>query len=205
MANETLDVAPTRGNLLRLQGNLARIRSAHELLDRKREVLLQELMNRLQAAEAVEERARAQFQAAYAATRRARMSMGSDRLRWISLRPTATVDLHLQLRSIMGVRVPLVQIDVSPHGLPYGPGDTSVALDAARERWLEVLRLLDELVEVTTTVWRLARELRKTRRRVNALENVIIPRYEKTVSSIEQVLEEEDREDIIHAKKVKEL
>jgi V/A-type H+-transporting ATPase subunit D len=205
MADETLDVAPTRGNLLRLQDNLERIRNGHDLLDRKREVLLQELTNRIAEAEALEQKAREQFQAAYDAMRRARMRMGTDRVRWISLRPTADVQTDVQTRSIMGARVPVVQVDIAPHARPYGPGGTSATLDEARERWLELVRSLGELVESTTTVWRLARELRKTQRRVNALENIIIPRYENTVSSIEQALEEEAREEIVHAKKVKEL
>lgn len=202
---DLLDVPPTRGNLLRLRDDLEQIRDGHDLLDRKREVLVQELFDMIADAEAVQEEARERFRAAHDAIRNARMHMGVERLRWISLAPAAEVEVQVRPHSIMGVTVPIVTVDVEPLPLPYGPGDTSVALDEARERWLEVAQLLGELAETVITVWRLATELRKTQRRVNALEEVIIPRYEATVAVIEQTLEEEEREGIVHAKKVKAL
>jgi V/A-type H+/Na+-transporting ATPase subunit D len=75
----------------------------------------------------------------------------------------------------------------------------------ARKRWLEVLDFLGRLAETTVTVWRLAMEVHKTQRRVNALEDIIIPRYGTTIRYIEGALEEEEREEIVYAKKVKEL
>ncbi len=202
---DRLDVSPTQGNLLRLQEELEQIRRGHDLLDRKQEVLIQKLMEMITEAEAVEEEAQDRFQAAHEAMRKARMRMGADRLRWISLASGVEISTKVRTRSIMGARVPVVQVDIKPQDLPYGLGDTTAALDEARERWLEVARLLGQLTEMTITVWRLAMELRKTHRRVNALESTMIPQYENAVSYIEQVLEEEDREDIVRAKKVKAL
>jgi V/A-type H+-transporting ATPase subunit D len=202
---DQLDVSPTQGNLLQLQDKLERVRSGRDLLDRKREVLVQELMSTLDRAEAVEEKAREQFRAAHDAIRQARMRMGTDQVRWISLAPTAEVETEVRTRSIMGARVPVVRINAELRSLPYGPGGTSAALDEARERWLDLLHLLEEMIETLTTVWRLAMELRKTQRRVNALESRIIPQYQHTVDYIEQVLAEENREDIVRAKKVKQM
>lgn len=202
---DRLDVSPTQGNLLRLQEELEQIRRGHDLLDRKQEILIQKLMEMITEAEGVEEEAQDRFRAAHEAMRKARMRMGTDRLRWISLASGVEISTKVRTRSIMGARVPVVQVDIKSQDLPYGLGDTTAALDEARERWLEVARLLGRLTEMTITVWRLAMELRKTHRRVNALESTMIPQYENTVSYIEQVLEEEDREDIVRAKKVKAL
>lgn len=201
---ELLDVAPTRGNLLELQDQLERIREGHDLLDRKREVLTRELLDMIADAEAIHEEARERFRAAYKAMREARMHMGIDRIRWINLTPAAETSVQVSLHSIMGVTAPLVEAEVRALPLPYSPGDTSVTLDKARERWLDVARLMGKLAEVQVTVWRLAMELRRTQRRVHALEQIVIPRYKATVDFISASLEEEDREDILHAKMVKE-
>lgn len=202
---DLLDVPPTRGNLLRLREELKRIRDGHALLDRKREVLAQELFDMIADAEAAQEEARERFRAANDALRETRMHMGIDRLHWISLAPAAEVRAQVRPHGIMGITVPIVTVDVESLPFPYGPGDTSVALDEACERWLRVAQLLGDLAETVITAWRLAMELRKTQRRVNALEEIIIPRHEATVHYIEQTLEEEERETIVHAKKVKAL
>lgn len=202
---EKLDVSPTRGNLLRLQDDLERIREGHDLLDRKREVLTRELLDMMADALSLEREAQKRLEAAHQAIQEARMRMGVNRIRWLSLAPSARTTVQVGSRTIMGVTASLVDVEIERLPLPYGSGDTSVALDEARERWLDVARLLGELVETTVTVWRLATELRKTQRRVNALEENIIPRYQATVDHIADTLEEEEREEIVHAKKVKEM
>ena len=200
---DKLNVAPTRGTLLRLQDELERIQEGSDLLDRTREVLTRELLATIGDAEAVQKRARERFQAAHRAICEARMHVGLDRLRWLTLAPGTEIDVEVGTHSIMGTDLPLVRVELDPPPLPYGPAGTSVLLDEARDRWLDVLKMLGDLAEVTLSVWRLAMELRKTQRRVNALEEVVIPRYEETVKDIAASLEEEEREDIVFAKRVK--
>ena len=89
--------------------------------------------------------------------------------------------------------------------LAYGLGDTSVTLDEAGFCWLEVAEILGHWVETVATVWRLAQELQRTRRRVNALEHVLIPQYEAAMAHIQAVLEEQEREAFVRAKRVKSL
>lgn len=202
---EVLDVNPTRGNLLRLKHDLASIRTRHDLLERNREILVQELMKRLDKARELEEESRDRFQAAHESIQVARMRVGSDRIDWISLSPTVQYSLEIEINTIMGLRIPTVEMEMHPITLPYGLSDTSASLDEAREKWIEVLRFLSEDSETFTSVWRLAIELRKTRRQVNALKTTIIPRYENTVRSIEERLEEEEREEIVRSKKIREL
>jgi V/A-type H+-transporting ATPase subunit D len=198
-----LDVSPTRGNLLELQAELEQLHEGHDLLDRKREVLMRELFDMLADAEHIQEEAAETFRAAHEAIRQARLQMGMDRLHWITLAPGAKVSVSVRRRVIMGVTGYLVDLTVDTLPIPYGPADTSVAVDEARERWLEVTTSLGELAETVLTAWRLAIELKKTQRRVNALEDIIIPRYESTLARISAALAEEEREEIVRAKKIK--
>ena len=202
---ELLRVPPTRSTLIHLRQELAQLREGYELLEHKREILVRELMEMLQDAERSQEEAQKRFRAAYEALEAARMRLGTRRLQWVSLAQTADVDAQVRLRSVMGVTLPMVHIDISPVPVPYSPGDTSALLDEARARWLDVVEILAQLTETVASVWRLAMELRKTQRRVNALEYVFIPQYEATVQFIAAVLEEQERESFVYAKKVKAL
>ena len=103
----------------------------------------------------------------------------------------------------MGVVVPSVQYHSPGRQLFYGLGDTSTALDDVQQEWTSVLELMGGLAETVTTVWRLAIELRRTTRRVNALENIFIPSYEETVRYIQDTLEEKDREEMFRMKRSK--
>ena len=201
---DMLDVNPTKGNLLRLKKDLEGIRTRHQLLDRKREILVQEVIRRLDKAKELEAQMHERFRAAHESIQLARMRMGSDRIEWISLSPTVHFDVDVSFFTIMGLRIPSVELDIEPITPPYGLCDTSASLDEAREKWMDLLRFLGEESETFSSLWRLAMELRKTRRQVNALEYTMIPRYENTIRYIGERLEEGEREDVVHARKVKE-
>ncbi len=200
---ELLAVPPTQGQLLHLKETLKRIKEGHHLLDQKREVLLQKLMDRVQEAEAMEEKARKLLASGQKALNHALIHMGEDRIQWISLAPGVETQVNIRLESIMGVEIPVIEMDIQQESFPYAPGNTSPAVDLARKKWMDILASLGKVAESTTTVWRLAQALRKTQRRVNALEDIVIPRYQATISWIEDVLSEEERESIVRAKRVK--
>lgn len=202
---EILDVSPTRGTLLRLQDELEDMRDRYDLLERKREVLIRELMARIEKVKSLEEEMSDYFTAAHEATRVARMNMGTSKIDWVSLAPMIEYDVSIQTQTIMGLKIPQVDIGIEAYLPPYGLGDTQASLDEARERWLEVIKFLKDAASPLASIWRIANEVRKTKRQVNALESTIIPRYENTIAFIEDSLEEDEREDIIHAKKVKEM
>lgn len=190
---------------MELKSALERIREGHDLLDRKREVLLQELLDRIVNAERIQQNAREELAEAQDALIEARIHKGVDRIEWIGLSPGIESEARVRARSIMGVEVPVVEVDFMERRLSYGPGSPSPAVDNARRHWLDVLHLLGELSQVITTVWRLSQELRKTQRRVNALDEIVIPRYEATIESIEDKLAEQERASIVRAKRVKEM
>ncbi len=198
-----ISVAPTRTNLIRVKKDLKFAREGHEILDRKREVLTTELVRVAHEAEMVQKEVHALLAKAYAALKTARLTLGSSRVEWAALAASKTVEVNLKFRGTMGVAIPVIEAVGSPHELLYSPADTNAALDEASVLFRDVLLRIPLLSMLETAVWRLARELRKTQRRVNALEHIFIPNYEATVSFIVSALEEREREEIFRLKWLK--
>jgi V/A-type H+-transporting ATPase subunit D len=198
-----LRVAPTRSNLLRLRQTLKFAREGYEVLDRKREVLITELLRVAHDAAILQEKVWAELADAYRALEIARLSMGREHLEWAALSVKETISIEIRLHSVMGVALPIVEAHGAPPETPYGLGDTTVSLDEAAARFRRVLSEVPTLTETMTSVWRLARELQKTQRRVNALQYIFIPQYEETVAFIESTLEEREREETFRLKRLK--
>jgi V/A-type H+-transporting ATPase subunit D len=198
-----INVPPTRSNLLRIKKDLQFAKEGYEILNRKREVLTTELIAMSKNAEALQSRVWGLLAEAYAAMEQAQLKMGRERVEWAALSANKTVEVTLKFRGIMGVAVPNIESKGAPSEMPYSLGDTSAALDDASTKFAEVTKLIPELSMVMTTVWRLAGELRKTQRRVNALQYIFIPEYEETVRFIVSSLEEREREDTFRLKLLK--
>ncbi len=196
---------PTRTLLLEARRSLAFAREGYDLLDRKRQALIAYAMDMLARARDEEESLAEQFAAAYAALGRARMSMGIECVEWAALSTARDGRVDINERSIMGVLVPIVNARPPEFRLVYSLSGTTASLDRAREDFAAVYALVCRAAELRTAVWRLAREIRRTQRRVNALKNILIPRYEATVTRVEAALEEKEREDFYRAKALKTL
>ncbi|MDQ3003930.1 MAG: V-type ATP synthase subunit D [Anaerolineales bacterium] len=198
-----ISVAPTRTNLIRLKKELRFAREGYEILDRKREALTNELVRVAKEADTLQKQVWALLQTAYDAMEKARMIMGSDHVEWAALAVNKTVDVHLKLRGIMGVAIPMIEARGEPPKLLYSPGDTAAVLDEASAAFRDVLLQVPQLAMLTATVWRLANELRKTQRRVNALQHIFIPQYEDMITFIISSLEEREREETFRLKLLK--
>jgi len=197
------NIAPTRSNLLRTRESLELAREGHDILDKKREVLTNELIHVAHDAAQLQKEVWAQLEEAYQALQVARVSTGREHLEWAALSAEENIEVEVIPHSVMGVVIPSIKTIKRPTGMAYSLGDTTVPLDEAAARFQEVLDQIPELTEIMTTVWRLARELQKTQRRVNALEHVFIPQYEQTVKFIEEALEEREREETFRMKRIK--
>jgi len=199
-----LEVAPTRSNLLKARESLQLAKEGYDLLEQKREVLLMELMQIVHDLRELERQVEEKSAAAFAALESALLSMGDESVRWAALSALGERDISLLHRSVMGVPVVTVQgAEQISAGLQASPEGTGPALDEAHRQFEELVSIIYRWSEVEISVWRLAAEIRKTQRRVNALENIFIPEYETTVKAIEEILEESDREEFIRKKKVK--
>jgi V/A-type H+-transporting ATPase subunit D len=198
-----VNVPPTRSNLIRLKHELEFARQGYEILDRKREALTSELIRLAHDAEVFQQELWKRMNEAYHALEKAQLLMGREQVEWAALAAPKSVDVHLRFRGIMGVALPLIESQVGIPKIRYSLGDTSASLDEATATFQEVLKRIPELSRLVTTVFRLAKELQKTQRRVKALQNIFIPQYEDTIAYIISTLEEHEREEFFRLKLLK--
>jgi V/A-type H+-transporting ATPase subunit D len=199
----TINVAPTRMNLIRIKNELRFAREGYEILDRKREVLTTELVRVAHEADVLQKEVWKLLETAYGALEQARLTMGSDHVEWAALAANKTVDVHLKLRGVMGVALPVIEARGDLPKMLYSLSGTNASLDEATAAFREVVVKIPQLSMLVTSVWRLAGELRKTQRRVNALQHIFIPQYEETVAFIVSSLEEREREETFRLKWLK--
>jgi V/A-type H+/Na+-transporting ATPase subunit D len=195
-----INIPPTRSNLIRMKQDLEFIREGYDILNRKREVIAAELVRVAHEAEELQQKVWKSLEEAYRAIEIAQLTMGRERVEWAALASNKTVDVQLKVHGIMGVPIPLIEARGEPYEMPYSLGDTTASLDEATEAFRQVLTQIPELSRLVTAVWRLAVELRKTQRRVNALQYIFIPDYEETIAFIVSTLEEREREEIFRLK-----
>ncbi len=198
-----INVPPTRSNLLRTRQELRFAREGYEILDQKRVVLAKELVRLANDAEALQDQMDKLLAQAYRAQEKAMLTMGREHVEWAALAVHRTVDVQVKHRGVMGISLPLIDAAGEPPTMTYSLGDTSASLDEASAAFREVLSHIPELSRLVTSVWRLAVELRKTQRRVNALEFIFIPQYEETIRFIQSSLEEREREETFRLKLLK--
>jgi V/A-type H+/Na+-transporting ATPase subunit D len=191
-----LNIAPTKSNLLSLKRQLVFAEEGYDLLEQKRQILIFELMTRLARAQVVERDVGERLKQARDALREATLDSGSDNLDRAALGVKAGHDLTMTSQHLMGLRLPKLSAQIPPAGAPFGVGGTSASTDTAARRFTELLPKLVELAELQNAVLRLARELRKTQRRCNALSKIFIPSYRETIFYIAGTLEERERESL---------
>ena len=196
-------ITPTRSNLLRMRQALKIAQEGYEILDKKRQVLTSELIRAAHDATAQQTEVWQKLDAAYNTLTQARLSMGRERLMWTALAVSKSVEVEIKLHSVMGVVIPRVEVHGAPPETPYGLGSTTVALDEATTQFRDVLAEIPRLSETLAATWRLAHELQKTQRRVNALHYIFIPEYEEAIAAIENALEEREREETFRLKRLK--
>ena len=129
--------------------------------------------------------------------------MGAEAIERVLTFYQTEYEVEVTERSVMGVLLPTIRDRTRPEPPNSSLMETSEAVDRCAEELRDVLSILSEYAETTISVWRLAHEIRKTQRRVNALEHLFIPRYDATIKKIEEVLEESEREEFFRRKRLK--
>ena len=194
---------PTKGNLMLAKNSLALANQGYELMDKKRNILLKELMGLIDEAKGIQEEIDSTFTQAYVCLQRANIEMGISRVQEFAFTVPIEDSIRIQTRSIMGKEIPQIKNDEKQNDLTYSFGDTGESLDIAREAFRKVKNLTIKLAEVENSAYRLATNIKKTQKRANALKNITIPMYTNLVYSINNALEEKEREEFTRLKVIK--
>ncbi|MBQ8539769.1 MAG: V-type ATP synthase subunit D [Ruminococcus sp.] len=197
-----LNVAPTKGNLISTKKSLQLSKVGYELLDRKRNILIREMMMLIDRANEIQGNIDSAFNDAYLALQKANITLGF--CEEVSLSTPIDDSLMLDYRSVMGVEIPILSVDKSEKNeLHYGLASSNSALDEAQMKFMHVKGLTVELAEIENSVYRLADSIKKTQKRANALKNIMIPKFENAVKTITDALDEKEREEFSRLKVIK--
>ena len=199
-----LNIAPTKSNYLSLTRQLAFAQDGYDLLEQKRQILVFELMSRIGRASEIERQVNEAAQPAFKALKRATLSIGAFAVENAAMAVPPRHDVEISDQNVMGIQVPRLALKSQKATLPFGIGGTSADMDETLNRFSDLIPLLIELAELENAVLRLAKELRKTQRRCNALSRVFIPEYKATTDYITDSLEERERENFVILRMVKE-
>ncbi len=207
MAQEMIEgINPTRMELLKLKERAKLAVKGHSLLKEKRNALIMEFFNILERVKGARKNVEEKLAEAYEDLTTAQVIMGDMAVRKASMSVKESVEIDIDSRSIMGVVVPVVEVGEVKRTMiqrGYGLVDTSAKLDEASRKFEESIELIIELGEIEKTIRLLAGEIESTKRRVNALEHIIIPKLQNTVKYIEMRLEEMERENFVRLKMIK--
>ena len=179
-----INMFPTKGNLIAAKNSLALARQGYDLMDKKRNILVREMMDLVQQAN---------------------IEMGIHMVQDIAKTVPVENTVKIKTRSIMGTEIPLVEYDKeASEGTPiYAFYSTRVSLDEAQKAFNRVKELTIKLSTIETSAIRLATNIKKTQKRANALQNITIPMYENLVYTISNALEEKEREEFSRQKVIK--
>lgn len=197
-----MSVVPTKGNLIAMKKSYELAKGGFELMDKKRNILIREMMLLIKHASKIQKRIDTTYAKAYAALQKANITLGMIE----EIAGTVPIDdsLKVSYRSVMGVEIPIVSFsEDQSRRLPFGLYNSNSMLDEAYRSFLKVKKLSADLSEIENSVYRLADAIGKTQKRANALKNIVIPRFERSIKLITDALEEKDREEFSRLKVIK--
>jgi len=197
-------VHPTRMELLTLRKRRNIAERGRDLLREKLDALMIEFFQFVREISVLRTKAQNLLAEAYDEFVEAQMAMGSMKLEQTSIGVEDRFTIESKSRNVIGVTIPYIQVNIKPlTGFPYNIYDTSIALDEATLKMAEAIKAIAELSSAEAAVKKLAEAIAATKRRVNSLEYVIIPRMLATIRYIEMHLEEGEREDFFRLKRIK--
>ena len=198
-----LNIAPTKSNLLAMKEQLAISTNGYELLEEKREILVRELMHLVEKVKLLEKQMDKAVNQAYPAFKRMLMVDGADQIQRLS--HGIHYDFHMNEKKVTigGMGFSSIDVEIPKQELFYSFNGTDANTDDTVSKFFDLLSILTQMASIRTIVWRLADEVKKTQRRVNALDKMIIPQTTETKTYIESVLEERERENVFVLKALK--
>ncbi len=200
-----LNTFPTKGNLIAAKNSLALARQGYGLMDKKRNILIRELMQLIDKAKEIQSEIDSTYRLAYKALEQANIELGIDYVSELATAVPIDDGIIIKTRSVMGTEIPLVQYREEDIKLSYAFYNTRECLDNARMHFKKVKDLTIKLSMIENSAYRLATNISKTQKRANALKNITIPRYETISKSITNALEEKEREEFTRLKVIKRM
>ena len=194
---------PTKGNLILAKNSLSLAKQGFELMDKKRNILIRELMDLIEQAKDIQEQIDTTFTYAYECLQRANIENGINTVSQIAYTVPIEDSIRIKSRSIMATEIPLVTYTPDAKMPTNSFSTTKESLDKAREAFQQVKELTIRLSMVETSAYRLATNIKKTQKRANALKNITIPTYTNLVYTITNALEEKEREEFTRLKVIK--
>ncbi len=195
--------AYTKANLIKSKSLLNFSSKGFELLDKKRNVLIREMMQLIETAKKLEDEMKELFASAYSAIEYLNITMGADAAMAFAEAIDLEQDFKIRHRSVMGVEIPEIIYEESELKLSYGFFRSNSSLDIAIQNFVKVKYLTYQLAEVENAIFKLAEEIKKTQKRANSLDKIQIPKFTAEVKEITSALEEKEREDFFRLKRVK--
>lgn len=196
-----LSNAPTKGTLINLKKSLNLAKLGFELIDKKRNILIKEMMTLIEVAKSIRNEIEQTFQKAYLTLQTANITLGI--CEEIAKSIPVENGISITYKSIMGVEIPKVKLNSDLNLKAYGLSKTNSQLDLAYLNFYKTKKISAVLAEIENSVYKLAKEIKKTQRRVNALKNVNIPKIENEIKKISDYLEEKEREEFSRLKLIK--
>jgi V/A-type H+-transporting ATPase subunit D len=191
--------------LILLQRRRQLAEKGHNLLKEKRDALIMEFFTTLEDIKKLRDDVNSALQTAFRALLEAKMVLGPVKMTEVSMDIPYSTGIQVDTKNIMGVRVPILKSieEVRVEAVPYNVLDTTAKMDQTIKKFQQAIQTVVRLAETEVAVRRLAEEIEKTKRRVNALKYIIIPRIENTIVYIQFHLEEVAREDFFRLKRIK--
>jgi len=208
MAEQLMEgVKPTRMALLEIRKKLELAQKGHKLLEEKRDALVEKFFKVIDKRKEFREKVNSEIKEGFNSLIQAQMILGEDKLEELSHLTDNLGEIILDKENIMGVKIPSIDASNLKKELKfkYGFLETSAKFDDAQKKFKEIIYDLVELGDLESTVQSLSGEIEKTKRRVNVLENNLIPKLKSTRKYIEMQLEEREREDFFRRKRIKAL
>jgi len=206
MTEEILDgISPTRMDLLDIRKKLILAEKGHKLLEEKRDALVEKFFNIIEKRNQMKKDLYKEFKEAFLSLIEAQMILGEDKVEEASFMVSYIGEISFETDNIMGVKIPKLDTkNIKTNLRPfYGFFDTCSKLDDAQKQFTNLLNKLINLANLEASIKSLAIEIEKTKRRVNVLENNLIPKLDATRKFIELQLEEREREDFFRRKRIK--
>jgi len=197
------DINLTRMELIKTKERVVLARKGHKLLKQKRDALILEFFRILKKARDIRSELLGELQAAYRAANVATLYHSGHELHYIALGRQRKIEMDMEVKNVMGVKIPSMASVQEEAAIALPEFGTSAKIDEATTRFEKVLQLVLQLAETETAIRRLILEIEKTKRRVNALEYIVIPNLEAQRNTIAFRLDEMERDNLVSLKSIK--